>query len=128
MMISTCDELNRQLAGYSGTDTYYCLPYQSEADKPKTIYTNGVRAMARKCDAYWLIQLIEETQHTEEGIDDQPFQVYRISSTGNNVLIVVDDGREVPEFTFKTNLVQRFPVGDFKVWCVDNVILLPSEY
>jgi hypothetical protein len=128
LTIKTCDELSAELAHCTGTENHWCLPHQGEADKPATRYTDGVRMMAKLIGAYWLLEFIEETQRTEEGIEEQDFQVWRIISTGETVSIIVDDGYEPPRFTLETNRVKRFPIGEFKIYCVDNVILLPSEY
>jgi len=100
------------------------------------LYTDGVKYFAEHCGngAYWLLDIIAtevaELQETEEFLSIQLIvdKIWEKSVGENNAaLITVSDGNgndlyeKVIEYT-------DAPVGVWKFYLTNNVMLLPSEY
>ena len=105
----------------NGSENFYC-------HKPSLIlYTDGVKELAQKCGAYWLIDLIISHQCHKE-IKLERFQVWNLKRVGDNVFkIVATDGNENKVTS------QKIPFSDFPydlatVWLVDGCMMLPTEY
>lgn len=103
---------------YCGTENYY-------SHASGQVYTDGVRALARKYQAYWLIDQILQTSRLSR-YHQEEFQVWileRMMSEGNRTdrfLLRMEDGNE--------NLIAAagIPYSDFAA-DLANVLYLPSE-
>ena len=90
-------------------------------------YTDGIKEMAERYKAYWLIDVVMSYQSGK--IKGVPFQVWEIV-TDNSFRAVV----EMKEDTDQLFLVRQkipytdFPEGTFKMYFINNILLLPSEY
>lgn len=115
---------NDALVCYCGTETYY-------SHASGQVYTDGVRALARKYQAYWLIDQILQTSRLSR-YHQEEFQVWileRMMSEGNRTdrfLLRMEDGNE--------NLIAAagIPYSDFAadlatLYVENNVLYLPSE-
>lgn len=107
-----------ELRQFTGTEHYYKHWTQS------LVYTDGVKYLAEKAGAYWLIDLIASYRRKE------PFQVWRLEykeeknqwlatmQTDSHGTVLVKQWIEYSDFPFK----------DFKLWLIDGVLMLPDEY
>ena len=91
------------------------------------IYTEGVKAVVEKCEAYWFLDLIISHQMFES-VSKEPFQVWTLKRLLEfQFIALATDGND--------NWVssQKIPFSDFPydsvtIWLVDKCLLLPSEY
>lgn len=93
------------------------------------LYTEGVRYVALKCEAFWLLDAIASYQpkcklHPKM----KDFQIWELKKTEGNKAMLTgswDDGKLVYkqkiEFT-------DFPLASIKLYLSGGVLLLPSEY
>lgn len=123
----TITELEAELVNYYGTERYY----KGGALFPNMVYTDGVNAMAKRVGAYWLVDLVFSYQNNENpAVVEAPFQIWTLKVNADNTAVVT-----CKEDTNQPVLVEQeieytdFPVTDeFKLYFIDGVCLLPSEY
>lgn len=108
------------LGQFTGTDNYYkhWLGYK---------YTDGVKYLAEKTQCYWLLDAIF-SYHRKE-----PFQVWELvtfidgeNNKGAILTMRQDTGAKVEvrqeiEYT-------DFTLPSIKLWLIEGVLILPSEY
>ncbi len=102
------------LAQFTGTTQWYRHPLTS------VLYTDGVKFLADKAGAYWLI---DEIAFAQLALYKHPFQVWKLAGT----TITVTDGNETTIRPAKNLTFTDFPLDEIILW-VDSFILLPSEY
>lgn len=110
-------QLDQELQGYSGTEQYH--KYY------KCFLTDGVKAMADKAGAFWLLDIIMSYQ-VKHG--DKPFQVWTLKVKDMVGLVTMQEDTGEPALVKQKIEYTDFPEGEFKLYCIDRVILLPSEY
>jgi len=87
------------------------------------VYTDGVKYMAEKAQAYWLLDVVFSYRRKE------PFQIWELKKTGTTTAIVT-----MKEDTNEPILVSQeiprtdFPLDEIKLYLIDGVLLLTSEY
>lgn len=109
-------DITDDFAEYTGTEHYYKHVLTG------VTYTDGVRAVATKLNAYWLIDAICSYMRKES------FQAWILTVINKTGLLEMreDDGKPV--------LVQQqfkytdFPEGTMKMYLIDGTLILPSEY
>lgn len=117
MTISASD-----LAQFTGTEVWY-----RHALSPGVTYTQGVQFLAEKGEAYWLLDKIATNQLVAE-IRAQPFQVWKlVVFDGATATLSMEDGNGALIYSERIEYTD-FPLPEITLWCVDRVILLPSEY
>lgn len=115
----TADELNH----FTGTGVWY-----RHSLAPGITYTEGVKYMADRAGAYWLVDKIAITnRYAAETLREQPFQVWKLRRDGSGANLTVEDGNENEVYRERIDFTD-FPLPEIDVWFTDNVILLPSEY
>jgi hypothetical protein len=123
--------LEQELRQFTGTENYYRHSLSG------TLYTDGIKYLAEKAGAYWLIDAIASYQ-TATFRERNPFQVWILyRQEGGAVLKAFSDhDRDMsPEDNFLAYGIvcqaieySDFPMESIKVYCIDGVILLTSEY
>ena len=111
------------LAQFTGSDQLYYNPMFS-----RWKYTDGVKYMAEKAGAYWLIDAILSHQ-TNKKARAEEFQVWTLKlvpDTGRATLAMTDGN------TDRAIILQRiewtdFPLTEIKFYVENNVLCLPSE-
>ena len=113
---------NDHYRAFTGTDHYY-----NHSLARRITYTTGVKQLAEDCGAYWLIDVVASYQYGY--MKGQAFQVWQLSKNkiGNGAKVICTDSND------NKLASQRIPFTDFKYdvctfYCVDGVIMLPSEY
>jgi hypothetical protein len=89
------------------------------------LYSEGVKALAEKCQAYWLIDKV--ASHQRGRVRAHDFQVWTLTVKDGKGEVVADDGNG------NVIIKQKIPFTDFPYdqaifWVEGNVILLPSEH
>lgn len=115
------EELLNNLAHFTGTTQWY-----RNRMFPSFTYTDGVKFLAEKAGAYWLIDYVFSNQILPE-LKSAPFQVWKIFVADSRAVIKVDDGNGKILKEFKIPYTD-FPLTEFMLYFTDNVLLLPSEY
>lgn len=121
---------NTQLAGFSGTEQYYTHPILNDI-----VYTDGVRELFQSWECYWLLDAIVSHQPSMRGVEFQTWELERVFKKVGD-----DNYKPTNKFTLKGTdgnkkviVQQDIDFSDFKddevrLFLVDNVLLLPSEY
>ena len=121
--MSPYDLTDTELAHFHGTEQWY-----RHSVVKSVLYTEGAQYVAEHGGAYWLLDEIALAQAFNRGIAREPFQVWTlVVEPTQQARLVIDDGngrivgrKRIP-FT-------DFPLPSLTLWCVDKVIMLPSEY
>ncbi len=116
------NQLKAELKQFTCTEQYYYNPLF-----PKHRYTDGVKFLAEKAGAYWLLDFIFGYSDETE-LKDQPFQVWKLKVNDNrSASITVEDGNDTVLKSFKIPFTD-FPLQEMDLWLIDKVLILPSEY
>lgn len=105
------------LMQFSGTEQHY------QHSMSNLLFTDGVHYVAENGGAYWLIDAVASYHRTE------PFQVWELVKHPDNsatLTMVEDTGQPVKvrqEIPFTD-----FPMDGIKLYLINGVLLLPSEY
>ena len=114
------NQLLNELAQFTGTVNWY-----RHQTFRSCLYTDGVKYLAEQAEAYWLLDYIFSNQIPP--VKNQPFQVWKIVVVDNSATIKVEDGNDNLIKAFKIPFTD-FPLSEYTLWFVDNVLLLKSEY
>ena len=111
------------LAGFTGTEQWYRHPIVKN-----TLYTDGIKYVAQKAGAYWLIDEITFQQYHPR-IKNEEFQVWtlKVDLEESTARLTCDDGND-PILLTKLIGYTDFPFGEIEIYMASNVILLPNEY
>src|SRR3990167_6373010 len=85
-------------------------------------YTDGVKYLAERAGAYWLIDLIASSHRKE------PFQVSRLEKTDKGWLATMKEDSDQPVLVRQEIEYSDFPLNEIELWLIDGVLLLKSEY
>lgn len=126
-MIPT-EELLNGLAYCTGTEQYWKLPgFLGSSMK----YTDGVQYLAQNADCYWLLTAIASYQPELKSKHKRvyPFQLWelKVKEDHSAVLTCAEDS-DIPPVITQAIEFTDFPLPEFKLWLVNGVLLLPSEY
>lgn len=111
------------LAQFTGTEVWY-----SHALKRNILYTEGMQYVAEKAGAYWLLDEIVFNQ-IQPLVASENFQVWilRVDLEKSNAVLTCDDGNGKIVYK-KVISYTDFPLDEIKIYFIDNVVLLTSEY
>ena len=118
-MTLTTDEL----AQFTGSENWY-----RHALVRTITYTDGVKYLAARAVAYWLLDEIALSQSLK-AVKAETFQVWtlKLDAKGNSASLTCDNGDKKVVYTKRIKFTD-FPLPEIKLYCTDGVILLPSEY
>ncbi len=102
---------------FTGTENYY------RHWTGQGVFTDGVQYLAEQAGAYWLIDAVFSYRRRE------PFQVWTLRKNNDNsaVLTMQEDSGEPVKVRQKIPFTD-FPLDRIKLYLIDSVLLLPSEY
>jgi len=111
------------LAEFTGTEQWY-----RHTMVKNTLYTDGIKYVAERAGAYWLIDEIAFKQN-HPLVKNEEFQVWtlRVDQQQATAILTCDDGNGRIVFTKNIGYTD-FPLEKIKIYFTDNVILLPGEY
>jgi hypothetical protein len=109
---------NEVLSEYTGTENHY--KYN------RYLITDGAKAFADNFSAYWFLDIICSYQYK---LSKHSFQVWiiKLNKTGNGALVVCEDGNANKLISQRIPFID-FPYKEGKLFFIEGVILLPSEY
>lgn len=111
------------LAQFTGTENWYRHPIVRTV-----IYTDGIKFLAEQAGAYWLIDEIAFSQSLKN-VKAEEFQVWKLSVDleKSRGVLTCDDGNN--NIIYKKHIQYTdFPLDEIRIYFVNNVILLTSEY
>ena len=112
---------NYYLNASNGSENYYC-------HKPSSmLYTDGVKELAEKCEAYWLIDLIISHQIKRE-VNLERFQVWDLKRVKDNIFFIIATDGNHNKVTSQDIPFSDFPYDLATIWLVDGCLMLPQEY
>jgi hypothetical protein len=114
-------ELQSELRQFTGTEKWH-----RNQMFPNSTYTDGIKYLAEKAQAFWLIDLILSCQHGR--IARIPFQIWWLKVTGSKAVAEMRQDTGQPVEVRQKIPFTDFPQGELKLYYVNNVLLLPSEY
>ena len=111
----TSSELNQ----FSGTENWY-------RHWLGILYTDGVKYLAEKANAYWLIDAVASYQN---GLKDVPFQSWTLTvKEDHSAVLQMQEDSDVPAKIEQFIEYSDFPLDHIRLYFIDGVLLLPSEY
>jgi hypothetical protein len=115
------NKLIHDLKQFTGTEQYYKNPLF-----PDYVYTDGIKYLAEKAGAYWLIDYIFIYQ-SELDLSCEPFQVWKFKVVESKGKVIVEDGNKkiLKEYNLEFT---DFPLPEIELWFTDRTLLLTSEY
>jgi len=112
-----------ELAGFTGTEHRF-----RHAINREVLLTDGVKYVADRAGAYWLLDEIALIQSCDKHVAAQEFQVWRLNVNADmSAALVCEDGNDNVVFR-KQIPYTDFPGEGITFWFTGNTILLPSEY
>jgi hypothetical protein len=128
-------EILFELAQFTGSLERFRYPLN-----PRVIYTPGVRHLAKRAEAYWLIDLIASyfgSEIMKQAIADDDrlaamqFWTLKVFDTGRAVASCVADQGEEPAITQVIPFTD-FPIDQIEIWAAFDgqywTLYLPSEH
>ncbi len=114
--------LKAELRQFTGTEQYYYNPLFKDFK-----YTDGVKFLAERAGAYWLLDYIFSNQ-PHRSLKGETFQVWKVRvNQDDSATLTVEDGNDNVLTTFRIEYTD-FPLEEFNLWLIDKVLILPSEY
>ena len=112
-------DLEDELQQFHGTQHYY-------RNFTGLLYTDGIKYLADRAGAHWLIDLVGSYQPQLRHI---PFQLWGIEvGDDNSALVTMVEDTDEPIQVKQDIPFTDFPLANFSFYCIDNVMLLKSEY
>lgn len=108
-----------ELNQFTGTECYYrhWLGHK---------YTDGVKFLAEKAGAYWLIDAVMSYQAK---FKDIPFQDWELTvEEDKTAVLTMKEDSDKPELVRQRIPLTDFPMPYAELYFIDGVLLLPSEY
>jgi len=118
--------IKRALKEFRGTSKYHRHLFPG---KSPLVLTDGCNFIREHCNAYWLFDAILSYQ-SEKILRNVFFQVWELRQLRNDlswVLVCRQDSDKKPLITQAIKF-SDFPLEEIKIWVIDNVAILPSEY
>ena len=117
----TIEELKKELNGFCGTECYY--RHFTGLGR----FTDGVKHLADRAGAYWLIDAVFSYQVSKK-IRDLPFQIWTLKVAESSATLEMKEDDGEPIKVRQEIKYTDFPDGEVKLYLIDGVLLLPSEY
>ena len=90
-------------------------------------YTDSIQYMAEKGKAYWLLDLIGSYQVQHKHIRFQLWEL-TVNTTGHSGVITMKEDSGQPELVRQEIPFTDFPLNEIKLYLIDHILLLQSEY
>jgi len=117
--MKTKEEISNELAHCTGTQCYYKYMFGLKL-------TEGSKAMADLCQAYWLLDVIASYLPKAK---DKDFVLCKLKLNKNGgAKFTMQEDSGITAFVTQEIPFTDFPLDEIKLYLIDNVLLLPSEY
>ncbi len=111
--------LEEELEQFHGTQEYY-------RNFTGLLFTEGIKYLAERAGCYWLVDLVGSYQHQ---LQNTRFQLWEIQvRDDSSALVTMAEDTGEPIRVSQDIEYTDFPLEKFSFYCVDNVMMLKSEY
>ena len=119
-------EIKRALREFRGTEKYHKHLFPG---KSPIILTDGCNFVREQMNAYWLFDAILSYQ-CEKILRGVNFQIWDLRQTKKDLswLLTCREDSDKKPLIMQTIPYSDFPIPEIKIWIIDKVALLPSEY
>lgn len=93
---------------------------------PSFTLTDGAKYLANKAEAYWLMDAIASHQ-TNSKVRKEGFQLWVLKVANGKGVLTCQADSDKPALV-KQEIFTDFPLNEIKLYFIDGVIMLPSEY
>lgn len=94
----------------------------------RVVFTEGVKYLADKAGAYWLLNTIAIWQLHNYLVSTEAFQVWTLAvRPDHSATLTCEDGNGNKVLTQELDYTD-FPLAEVELYVTDSTILLPSEY
>lgn len=110
------------LSGFIGTENYYKYG--------KILLTDGVKYLAETAKCYWLLDIVASAQITpkiHQYLKEDDFQSIKLVVKNKKAVFTIDDGNKNILYTQNIKYTD-FPLDEIKLYLINNVLMLTSEY
>lgn len=118
-------EIESTLPQFSGSENWYKHSLSGYT------YTDGVKYLGEKAEAYWLVDKILLTMKHEPKLqlqDYQEFTAWRLElNTDLSATLTAEDGNRHKLYSEKI-VYTDFPLKEISLWFENGVLILPSEH
>ena len=122
-MTVTASLTEADLRQFIGTETWHRHSFVRTL-----LYTDGVKYVAEKGGAYWLLDDIAFAQLGDKRVAAEAFQLWRLRvHADHTATLTCEDGNGNAVYT-KALTFTDFPLEEITLYFTNGVILLPSEY
>ena len=112
--------LKEELQHFIGTEHYYKNFFG-------TRFTDGVAHLAERANCFWLIDLVSSRQ--TKVIRVIPFQIWTLKvNPDKSCVVTMREDTGEPARVRQEIPYTDFPMDEIKLYYIDGVLLLPSEY
>ena len=122
--MTTTKTLNKaDLAQFTGSEQWF-----RHALVRSVLFTDGAQYLAETGGAYWLLDEIALAQRYKKRVAAEEFQNWTLKVKDDRTArLICDDGNGNVVYTKRIPFTD-FPLLEISLYCVNNTILLPSEY
>ncbi len=111
--------LEDELSRFHGTQRYY-------RNSDGLLFTDGIKYLVDRAGCYWLIDLVGSYQRE---VQDVTFQLWEVEVVeGISTLLTMREDTDKRVLVRQHVPFTDFPLERFSFYCVDNVMMLKSEY
>ena len=115
------NETEIDLEQFTGTENYYKHGFG------RLVVTDGVQYLAHQAKAFWLLDAIASYQ--AKHIAAIPFQIWELTVNDNKTAILtMKEDSDCPVLVKQHIPYTDYPMPKIKLWLVDRVLMLPTEY
>lgn len=119
-------DIHNELKQFHGTSQYHKHLFPG---KSPIIITDGCKYVRDKCNAYWLFDAILSYQ-CEKVLRSVNFQIWELKRLKKDLswLLTCREDSDKRPIISQTIEFSDFPIESIKIWLIDKIALLPSEY
>ena len=111
-----------EMRQFIGSENWFLHPLVENV-----LYTDGIRYVASRAGAYWLVDEIAFAQY-EPKVKAVKYQLWILDVNEDQSAVLRCMNDDMKEVMRKVIPYTDFPLNEFKVFFIRDVILLPSEY
>jgi len=86
------------------------------------MYTDGIKYLVENADCYWLIDAIASYRKK------QPFQLWELKVKDGKAVLTMKEDTNTPVLVKQEIPYTDFPLDEIKLYLIDGILLLTSEY
>ncbi len=115
--------LTAALKQFTGTENWYRHPLFSQF-----LYTDGVKFLAGEAECYWLLDRIFALQYEQKTLQAERFQSWDLIVQADKTAQLKCNDGNYNDLHTETIPYTDFPLATIKLFLIDNVLLLTTEY